>query len=109
MVGLVVAVLLAHRRGGGDAAGEQRVQLVDDRRDRLGGNAHRWLRQWRDRHEWYARRSGMSRANGSHLEIVAKPAHPVHALVQDRDDTDVSVAQALPVDVVPLVSENNSR
>ena len=67
VIGLVVAVLLAHRRGGGDTAGEQLVQLVHDRRDRLGGNAQQWLRQWLDRHEWYARRSGMSRATARNL------------------------------------------
>ena len=41
VVGLVVTVLLTHRGGGGDPAGKELAQLVDDRRDRFGWNAHR--------------------------------------------------------------------
>ena len=41
VVGLVVTVLLAHRGSGGNPVGEELAQLVDDRRDRFGGNAHR--------------------------------------------------------------------
>ena len=34
----------------------------------------------------------------SRLEIFPKPADPMHALVQNGDEADVSVAQLLPVD-----------
>ena len=48
MVGLVVAMLFPHRCRGGHPVGKELAQLVDNRGYRFCGNAHRWLRRWRE-------------------------------------------------------------
>lgn len=46
-----------------------------------------------------------SAQKSSRQEIVLKSADLMHAFAQDRHDTDVAIAERLPVDEVLLISE----
>src|SRR5690606_17500399 len=41
----------------------------------------------------------------SAVKIFLEPVELMHALMQDRDDTDIAVAQSAPIDEVVLVAE----
>lgn len=50
-----------------------------------------------------AQPSGAPTVSGS--KIFREPVNLMHALMQDRDDTDIAVRQSTPIDEVVLVPE----
>lgn len=52
----------------------------------------------------YRATAGMAPAN-SVTKIFLEPVDLVHALIQDRDDTDIAVGRSVPIDEVMFVRE----